>query len=905
MKRKIFTHMLKPLFLLLFALLIAEATYSQLVSYALTANLSSTQGQAGTMTTTGTNIAYTGSVAQTDGWNSGGYKYWQTSTFNTTGIHSIKVQARLYSAANGPRDFALQYKIASGSWTTAANFTLTTSNTNYSYTLPTECRNQASLFVRWISTSYSNTAGGAVALGAKNYIKTVSITGELPLVPGSQANNITIVSTTPTTITIDCTEGGGDNRIIVVNTNETFTDPLNDEYPTANATYGSGEQTVYNGIGTKVVVTVPSATNIYYFRVYDFKYNGGMTRYITSTATDNPKQCALEIIAPISASTVKLASATLGATITTPTRSQVSDRGIVWSTSPGVFETDNKTPDDVTDAGGAFSIDFLSLTRGSTIYYKGYVTNDAGTILSAELSFSNVPIFTGTGNWGDAARWTNTDVPGAGGGVNGDASDNPIINGTCSLASDITCQDLTINNSKKLYINPQHALTVYGTLTKDTDTLSLIIKSDASGTGSLIHNTSNIAATVQRYVNGSADPLLMKYHLVSVPVTGDNSGNYESWVWLHSFLFTYLPASDGWFSWDYPTNHTLNTHEGAMVYYTYPSKTYAIAGNLNNDTYLPTINTAGNGYNLVPNPYPSSMDWDKVDKSTLASDAIWIFNPAALNYQSYAGGIPSGSVNNIIPVGQAFFVKASSTGLSFDNSVRINSTKNFIKSTNAIANVLNLTISSDSASDGIAVRFASDATTGHDKHYDAAKFYGSQYAPQLSSNSENEELSINGLPNSSGSTIVPLKLTMDFAGGLTFTASGMESFQNVTSIKLEDKQLSQLADLRTNPVYTFSHTPQDATDRFVLHFGSVLGIDNPELMLLSKVTVSGHEIYLEYPSATKSGSMVAVYDLQGRMLKQFSLNGLGRDHINLQTTGVYMVKLWLPSGIETHKIVVL
>lgn len=930
MKRKIFTHTLRPLFLLLFALLIGEAGWCQLVSYDLvTAAASppfpSTGGIAanhpgGQFTSTATTPNITSSVANANGWDNltaGGYKYWQTSAFNTVGYHTIRVNARLYSQATvGPRDFALEYKIGDGgTWTWVQNITVNNTNTNYAVSLPTECRNQPSVFVRWITRSYTSLNGTAngVTAAAKSYIKTVSVTGDTPIVPVGQAYNITIVSVTPTTITIDVTPNGGDNRIVVMNKTSTFTLPADDYYPSASATanpvYSSqDEQVIYNGSGSMVVLTVPSSTNIYNFRVFDYKYNGGMTRYVTSTAADNPKECALEIIAPIAATSVKLASATLGATINTPTRSQVVNRGIVWSTSTGVMDTDNKTPDDITDEGGAFTIPFTDIPRGSVIYYKGYVENDAGTILSAESSFSNVPVFSGTGSWGDAARWSNTDVPGAGGGVNGDASDNPIINGTCSLASDITCNNLTINAAKKLYINPQHALTVNGTLTKDADTLSLVIKSDVSGTGSLIHNSNNIAATVQRYVNGSANPKLKQYHLVSVPITGDGSGNYESWVWLHSYLYTYLPLTDTWFPWDYPVNHILNTHVGAMVYYTYPSKIYGIAGTLNNGDYTPTISTAGNGYNLVPNPYPSAMDWDAVTKTGVAN-SIWIFDPdpAVLNYEGYINGVSNGlgHVTNIIPVGQGFFVKASGTGLTFDNTVRVHDTKKFIKSAAAIDNLLHLNIKSDTASDGVAIRFAYDATTGHDNDYDLEKFYGSLTSPQLSSISDNEELSINGLPNSNGSTVVPLKLIMNYTGELTFTASGSESFLSGTSIELEDQQLSRMIDLGVNPVYIFTHTPQDASDRFKLHFGSVLGISNPEIPLLSKVTVSGHEIYLEYPTTNRVELIASVYDLQGRLLERVRLNNTGRDHIRIDTSGAYMVKLLLPSGNETHKLVVL
>ena len=179
--------------------------------------------------------------------------------------------------------------------------------------------------------------------------------------------------------------------------------------------------------------------------------------------------------------------------------------------------------------------------------------------------------------------------------------------------------------------------------------------------------------------------------------------------------------------------------------------------------------------------------------------------------------------------------------------------------------------------------------------------------PQLSSYTIGDAslLSISGLPAGESSTIVPLHFEMDYSGELTFTAKGMESF-NETSIQLEDKQLAQMIDLNINPVYTFNHTPTDALDRFVLHFSSIqTGIAKPGAASLSKVTTSGNEIYLQYPSSSNSNVIATVYDLQGRVINQIKLSGKGNDHISIRTFGAYLVKLNLSSGVETHKIVVL
>jgi len=100
-----------------------------------------------------------------------------------------------------------------------------------------------------------------------------------------------------------------------------------------------------------------------------------------------------------------LVDAVLGATISGPSTGTISDRGIYWSTTSPVDETGN-----VASLGGSatgvFTLPVSGVDRGTTIYFKGYVTNESGTNLSEEGSFTNIPIFTAlSGNWETGTNW--------------------------------------------------------------------------------------------------------------------------------------------------------------------------------------------------------------------------------------------------------------------------------------------------------------------------------------------------------------------------------------------------------------------------------------------------------------------------------------------------------------------
>jgi hypothetical protein len=88
------------------------------------------------------------------------------------------------------------------------------------------------------------------------------------------------------------------------------------------------------------------------------------------------------------------------------------------------------------------------------------------------------------------------------------------------------------------------------------------------------------------------------------------------------------------------------------------------------------VASLSNGNNLVGNPYASSIDWNSagITKSGLTNNIIRIWNPATRSYTTYDGlvGVPEGVASNIIPTGQAFFVRASGSGsLTFTENAKV------------------------------------------------------------------------------------------------------------------------------------------------------------------------------------------------------------------------------------------
>ena len=106
----------------------------------------------------------------------------------------------------------------------------------------------------------------------------------------------------------------------------------------------------------------------------------------------------------------------------------------------------------------------------------------------------------------------------------------------------------------------------------------------------------------------------MTYHLVSVPIAQASSPTSN--LFLDSYLYyfdeTQNSANNGWVNMGTSTTNPLTVTRGYMVYYQAGSSTtYSFTGPMNNGSFTATTSytstaAAGNqGFNLVPNPYPS------------------------------------------------------------------------------------------------------------------------------------------------------------------------------------------------------------------------------------------------------------------------------------------------------------
>jgi len=570
---------------------------------------------------------------------------------------------------------------------------------------------------------------------------------------------------------------------------------------------------------------------------------------------------------------------------------------------------------------------------GSKIYVANRDDNDVSVIDAASNSvtgtiavgagpkaFGNfISIYSGedtwTGaintDWNTAGNWSADVVPTSGYNVTiPNVTNDPIVNQI--MGSPATCHNLTINNSGSLTINAGKAITVSGNITNDG---TLTIKSDASNIGSLLNSgTITVSGTfnIERYLstNGSS-----RWEYVSSPVVLASSSLFTS---ASHALYYADEANNAWVS-------ILNASPQNMTILKGYTRKY-VNGQGDGDavkTFTGVLNTgsqsigltrtesapgAQHGWNLVGNPYPSSMDWNASSGWTKTNIDNAIYFRTNGNYGSYISGVGTNGGTQYIPPMQAFWVRVSSGNtigtLACNNNVRVHNNHNIYKTT-SLDNTLHLTATNNAngLTDDTYIRFNQDATDDFDSQYDAYKMFAADSAyPQVYTNNSTDDISINSLSELTGERTVPLGFKTSISGQFTLTADMVSSFiDNGNTVYLEDIQNGIFKDLSVNNTYQFTSGITTGLTRFVLHF-------NPTITNITENVETGIEIFssnneVHISSMEMLDGDVAVYDMLGQVVASRHLSGSTSCIFNMESKcAVYIVKYTTSDQTLTRKI---
>ncbi|NVN95792.1 MAG: T9SS type A sorting domain-containing protein, partial [Bacteroidetes bacterium] len=544
--------------------------------------------------------------------------------------------------------------------------------------------------------------------------------------------------------------------------------------------------------------------------------------------------------------------------------------------------------------GTGTSVKISGLMFGTTYHFAVYEYNATSTCykipaLTGMGVTINYSIFTEaiSNAWENSANWSDG-IPDSITNVIIPSNKFAVVN-----SSNHKCRNLTIAPLGKLTINNGKSLDIKG---------NFLIRSDVTGTGSLIHYNTGVNATVQRYIShNNAD----EFHMLASPVAAQA-------------IAPDFNAPDGFFVWNEPTANWIEYAEATFAAtnggaYFVPGKGYAVSypnittknfyGELNQGVFnIPITYTAGtySGWNFVANPYPSAIDWaanSGWNRNVLShkdSSAIWIWNAGLGNYGTYINSNSpdfTNNVSNYIPVSQGFWVNATTQGmLSMTDAVRVHSSQTFLKSSQSVSNRIRLNVTStvNTYSDEIIIKFGNENDFGG-----AEKMFSIESsAPSLYSIKLDRNWSINYLSSIDQHSVVPLGFKAGVDGDYLISALGVQPLGNVM---LEDLKTGTQQNLSVNSNYSFNAQTNDDPNRFLLHFTST-GI-NEAVDKTPNIYYSNQTIHVYNPWQDKT--TLNVYDVNGRLIQSFDAKAGNNNYILPISQGVYFVKL-----VDQHKVFV-
>jgi hypothetical protein len=637
----------------------------------------------------------------------------------------------------------------------------------------------------------------------------------------------------------------------------------------------------------------------------------------------NEKTLSEITLSPTGVTNLKLTSATIEATITDPSGT-ITDRGVVWSTTSGVAMTSNKFSEGGT-TDGTFDVNLSGLDRSKTIYFKAYFTDGSGTQLSDESSFSNVPVFTGTGLWNDLARWNVKEIP------TNTTGDSTIIDGICTVG------DLTINSGAKLTIKSSRVLNVTGFLANNAGISGLIIQSDSThANGTLTYQNGSPSATVEMYSKASedlyqTDGSRYSWQYFGIPVKTFTLTNAFS----TSFIMYYNDAAtvdaDLWKNQRSP----LLSGVGYELVQPAPT-TYEFTGELTNANFTtPVTYLAGTSYpgqHIFGNPFTAAIDITAIQFDANTENSVYLYNTGTYNQwfdnrndtingtDSIPGeytvstpvtagvlGVPSQ-----IPSMQGFLVKTLNT---IDGSITIPYIGGVIPNTyqqrapGKIKNVVSekiatrIDLSGSHKADCMWLFTDSTCSTKFDNGWDGYKMKVSNGTPQLYAMETSGDYQIDALSDINGTTL-------GFVSGqetdykLTFTHLNAE--KRYTGIYLVDLVKNVTTDITSSgSEYAFTSEPaQVPIKRFKIVTSPEVNTQIPQITSLMKVFNSSGTLFIQNRS-NQNGNLT-LYNMKGVAVQrmEFKANTITTFSTSNLVPGAYVANAITNLEKVTERIII-
>ena len=267
----------------------------------------------------------------------------------------------------------------------------------------------------------------------------------------------------------------------------------------ANPTTSNTITTDGSGTGSFIsTVTNLQSNTTYYLRAYAINSTG--TFYGNQVTFKTNLAITLPVLTTSTVTSITSSSAISGGFVSSNGGSNVTSRGICWSTSANPTTTNSKTIDGLDT--GTFISNITSLQPNTTYYVRAYATNSVGTAYGNQVTFTTSQVITLPILTTSTVTSITSNSAISGGFVSSNGGSNVTSRGICWSTS----ANPTTSNSKT---------------------------TDGSGTGSFISTIINLQSNTTYYVRAYATNAIGTAYgnEISFTTTGLNPGCVNTVIW--------------------------------------------------------------------------------------------------------------------------------------------------------------------------------------------------------------------------------------------------------------------------------------------------------------------------------------------------------------------------------------
>jgi len=440
--------------------------------------------------------------------------------------------------------------------------------------------------------------------------------------------------------------------------------------------------------------------------------------------------------------------------------------------------------------------------------------------------------------WQDSLNWRSLKVPDANASIiiDGFKPHNPIID------TIVKCSQLLIKAEARLLIKENGSLSVLNNFSNEGN---VSILSNDSLKGSLLFPNSLSQNGFEKYIYQSSQNI---DEILASPLELNLFNKSEFYE-----LYTY-EADNNWRPVD---SYPLMPQISDVYLYKSVNNVFDFVGQFNygnQELDIPLQNHEA--IYPLPNPYPSSINWNKVNLSNLSYKALYRFNASDSSFTSYLDGL--GNASPLIqPLDEFWVYSQGDEQVLLDYSSQLHAI-DFVEDVSLMKEKLVLQVSGASISDQTYIRFNEEASSDFDEEFDAFKFGGSK-ALQIFTFGGDETFSINQLPDTA-----MMDLSVKAIADGTYKIS-IPSHTGFDFVVLEDLIWNKRIDLLKED-YSFDYFTSDGNYPFKLYF---------KPWALQPVEEADIDIYY-YPESLVIRSRkqieyaeITFYDLAGRVVYKF------------------------------------